>query len=76
MRPRGAKEAKKVQKGQPRGAPREAKGAQKGHGGHRPNRRVSLFGAPGPPKGSKIFEKAAMLAANCKQDWKDWMPGI
>ena len=30
------------------------------------------FLAPGPPKGSKILEKAAMLAADCRlQDCKD-----
>ena len=31
------------------------------------------FGGLGLPKGSKILEKAAMLAADCRlQDWKDW----
>ncbi len=37
---------------------------------------VSLFGAPEPPKGLKILEKAAMLAVDCRtaglEGLKDW----
>ena len=46
---------------------------QKGSRNHRGDRKVSVFGALVPPKGSKILAKAAMLAADCRlQDWKDW----
>merc|ERR1711924_279707 len=48
----------------------------KGPRNHRGDRKLSVFGAPRPPKGSKILEKAAMLAADCRlQDWKDWRTG-
>ena len=39
----------------------------------RQRKRAADFGGLVLPKGSKILEKAAMLAADCRlQDWKDW----
>ena len=53
--------------------PKSGQELQKVDGKHRTNREASFFLGQVLPKGSKILEKAAMLAADCRlQDWKDW----
>ncbi len=42
----------------------------------RRDERAADFGGPGPPKGSKILEKAAMLAANCRTAGLEGLEGL
>ncbi len=80
MRLRGLRGAKKALKRGPRGTPRGAKGAQKWSEWDRRVSNATIFWPPVLPKGSKILEKAAMLAANCRtagleglEDWRPWI---
>ena len=66
MTPRDEKEAKKKQQGRPRGAQNGGREGQKWYEWHWQSDELCNFGAPGPPKGSKILEKASMLDADCR----------
>ncbi len=61
---------KKGAKGRPKGG----QGAKKDSRNYRRDRGWSIVGALGLPTGSKILEKAALLAADCRleglEDWR------
>ena len=76
---KGLKDVKQIEKEAPRGIQKGARGAQKELEGHWRSGKLSNFGAPAPPKGSKILEKAAQLAADCRtaglEGLEDWCWG-